>query len=236
MTTEPVNGTELHAEAEAEQVEQAQAIEQTEAEKSAQDQKDLVEQKAKTEQADETNAEATGIEYAPTPAPTDSLAASEPGLTVVDAPASAVAPGSDIVGTSQQPLPGEQPGVVAETPVAANTAADPHPEDHQPAPRDPDAVVPQTADDPVPETTTDGATKPLPPVVNTVSPPPAFEDEENDGPDPESSDALAVDGVDASMPPALRPTPAGPSSDHHRRVQRTREENSRNVRRDHDRA
>lgn len=223
--TEQVNGTELHAEAEAEQVEQAAQIDEQTAENKAVEDAKNAEQNAAT-------AEPAGVPYEPTVAGADEVVASDPGLTVVDAPPSAVAPGSDIVGTSQQPLPGAQPGVVAETPVAANTAADPNPEDHQPEPRDPDAVIPQTADDPIPETTTDGATKPLPPVVNTVTPPPAFGDEgdaQNDpeASRPESSDALAVEPFEEGTPVALRPTPAGPSSLPHRRVQRLIEDDNR---------
>lgn len=206
--TEAQNAAADHEQAKQDQIAQADQIDTANATKPDETQKDLVEEHAQAAPAE-------------APQPSSEVTASDPGLTVVPAPPSAVAPGADIVDHSLQPLPGEQPGVVADTPVAANTAADPHPELHQPPPQDPNAVKPQTADDPIPEQTSDGASKPLAAVVNTVAPPPAFADKIVD---PASTDVVAEDAAEveddgpyaglhpSQTPPGVRPTPAGPSS------------------------
>lgn len=139
---------------------------------------------------------------------------------VVDAPPSAAAPGADIVGQSEQPLPGAQPGVVADTPVVAQSAADPHPEDSVKEPPAPDAVKPQSADDPNPELTIGGATDPA-----LHNPRPPLDAEPNPEFDASYFDGVAGDGHPSKQPVALRPAPAGPPSHPHERVARAREEN-----------
>lgn len=68
----------------------------------------------------------------------------------------------NVVGTSLQPNPGEQPGEVAEKPVVAQSAADPHPEVSINRAREEmkHHTKPQTADDPDPEATAAGNTDP----------------------------------------------------------------------------
>lgn len=150
--------------------------------------------------------------------------AADPGKTVVDAPQSAAAPGAEIVGSSEQPLPGAQPGVVADTPVVARTAADPHPEDHRAPTEREDGVKAHSADDPEPELNSEGNTKPInsgrdhlpPPVFDELKDSAAVEfegSEETEGGDLVPDVGSDYEGAHPSqIPVALRPTPAGPSS------------------------
>lgn len=131
---------------------------------------------------------------------------------VVDAPPSAAAPGADIVGHSEQPLPGAQPGIVGDTPVVAQSVADPHPEDSVTDKPAPDAVKPQSADDPNPEATALGSTDPA--VHNPRPPLDAPGPDLNDGDFSEAEIEFAPEDEHPSRQPvALRPAPAGPSSE-----------------------